>query len=63
MAMYWYPVDDGVLPLSKDDRICASSLYNKQQLFVGWPGSTPISAAIHSPKSPRFAVGNRITRG
>lgn len=30
MAMYWYPVDDGVLPLSKDDRICASSLYNKQ---------------------------------
>lgn len=47
---------DGMLLMSKDDRICGSPLYSELQLFVGWPGSVPISAAIHSPQSQGFAA-------
>ena len=47
---------DGMLLMSKDDRICGSPLYSELQLFVGWPGSAPISAAVHPPQSQGFAA-------
>ena len=54
--MHLRPVDGGVLLMSKDDRICGSPLYSELRLFVGWPGSAPISAAVHPPQSPGFAA-------